>query len=312
MALAEDASSPAIVESTGSGTSVATAAFSPPAGSLVVALAGYGWENGTGEGTGTATVADSSSGNWATQRQQLNTNASYYGRTLVGAHFFSSAPGSITVTVTFPASLDGGGRYLVVKVITGADSTTPTGIMTGVAKTSSTTTYTMSVTPTYDGGLIYGVLQQSATSATATPNANSTEIDEWNNTTDSVGLAAFKTSSTTVAGVPITIGETESASGRGSISVIEVKVAPAGNNWTQTPTDTAVPTDSVTVLKWTAYTQTVTDTAVPSDSTSIALPGQIAVTDAAGVTDIAALALGTPKPVGVVATITFGGEVSNA
>src|SRR5450755_1972985 len=98
MAIAEDASTPAIVSVTGSSTGVwTTASFSPPANSLLVAIWGMGF---SGSGTPSNTMSSTISGNpaWtAGPSDGTSTGAWAYIYTLqVGG----TAPGAITVTLT--------------------------------------------------------------------------------------------------------------------------------------------------------------------------------------------------------------------
>ena len=92
-----DASTPAAVDTTGSTSlTVATASFSPPANSTVVV--GFGIEFDTGETSApTVSCADSLSNSYGAGPSAYDGQA---GGCWLFSHYYASAPGSITVTVT--------------------------------------------------------------------------------------------------------------------------------------------------------------------------------------------------------------------
>lgn len=218
MAIAEDASTPAVATGTGTGT-ITTAAFSPPAGALLVALVGGGWSS---TATMTATVSDSVSGSWTTGPTVANTNASDHGFVGVYFRYLSSAPGSMTVSAAFTGL--SGGRLLAVRVLTGAASN-QTGAGTGtLMNTTGSTTGTVSVTTTVAGSVVYGVADDSQTNSAYTVNAATSILSggDFNDTTDTVRLVAWKATSATGTPGATTLGGTWAVAGISSTAALEI------------------------------------------------------------------------------------------
>lgn len=284
MAIAEDASSPAVKHVTGTGACT-TAAFSPPAGSLVVAMASGGWSTTADS----ITVSDSSAATWT--KVQAQCSATDKGVSAVAYTYFASAPGSITVSATFGNAQ---GRSLVVKVLTGAASS-QTGAASATAnKSTATTAYTLSLTTTTTGSMVYGAAQSNGvSSSTMTANANSTMIDQWQNNTDSANNFTFKSSSATGTPGATTFGGTLSASDEGSITLLEI--LPAATGPTNVP---AADTGSLTG-------ESATVQAVPVGSDTGSLTGESATVRVSGAADTGSLT-------GETATVrVIGGEIAN-
>lgn len=194
MAISEDASTPATVTRATSAAALTTASFSPPAGSLLVALSSWA----AASGTQTAVISDSGVHTWT---RPVRANASGAGDAEISYTYLSSAPGSITVTGT----VTGGGttEFLSVRVLNGASST-QTG---ATAAHTSGTTPTIALTTTTVGSWVYGCLMDLASSQAAlTANAASTTITWFNNTADGENAASFKASAATVSPGATTYG----------------------------------------------------------------------------------------------------------
>lgn len=190
MALAESGTTPGAFSGTGSGTSIATTTFTPPAGSLVVAL--VSGEKSTG--LVGITVADNSGLTNRTWRQMaIASGGTYGGSAAVWLAYFPSAPAAaMKVTATFTGLT--GGRFLDVRVITGADPTqlaaqgwsaryTGTGPTTGNIKVNTTAA----------GSLVYGLANspQVATTGVAL-DATTTVINSHSNTTDAATAVSWR------------------------------------------------------------------------------------------------------------------------
>jgi hypothetical protein len=130
VALAIDASTPA--KATGATTAITTASFSPPAGSMLLALVGRNWPNPAGGNSADGTVTGTGGLTWTLAgRKSLNTGSLGGAGTDTAVEiwraFAVSAPGSITVTDTrgtvAGVSGDPGNEHMLkVMVITGAET----------------------------------------------------------------------------------------------------------------------------------------------------------------------------------------------
>ena len=181
MALGEDASQPAAVQAMA--TSATTASFSPPAGSLLIALAAYG---SGGSGTTTGAITSSPALTWTLQRR---TNTSGEGCSDISTTYLATAPGSMTVTATGTASTSP--TLLVVRVITGA------GQIMGANSTSSTSTGNSTITTTVIGSMVYGVLMDNSNNDTLTVQAGTTSISVFQDASDGEACAVYKSTAAT-------------------------------------------------------------------------------------------------------------------
>ena len=188
MTISEDASTPgAKTGSTSYGTlSLTSAAFTPPSGSLVVVIVSAGH----GTGTPAVTVTDSGSHTW-TAAVTLNSGNNYAG---VFRSYFSTSPGSITVTAA-NATTQGQGMLLDVRVVDGAASS-QTGAGTVSASSTSATSWTGSLTTTASGSWTYLAGAGNALESTVTANSNSFTLNNFQNPAGSTGLSGRQNSST--------------------------------------------------------------------------------------------------------------------
>lgn len=212
MAIAEDASTPAVVRSTVSSATQtwSTAAFSPPADSLLVVLVNNLISFATTHAA--FTVSDSAGGTW-TQGVDAKPAASDTCHSAVFYSYRASAPGPITVTV------DKGDTWtsdtqLTVRVVTGA-ATNQTGaatvsyfVATGSAPTNATQ---QNITTTTVGSRVYAAVTHNSTNA-ITANANTTNIDTWTEATIFCVLASARQTNTTVTPGATSIGYTGQSS----------------------------------------------------------------------------------------------------
>jgi len=168
MPIALDASTPAAADLTSSTSlTIASASFTPPAGSLVVISAGV--ELNSGVFTAPAvTVADSLSNSYAAGPSANDSSGTYGGLTYLFSRYYATSPGAITVTATRSAAgtalLD-----LVPLVLTGAAA-----VQTGAAAvshdgTTSTATLTAAITTTTPGSWVIASATVDAAQTTFTP-----------------------------------------------------------------------------------------------------------------------------------------------
>lgn len=214
--LAEDASTPAIVTGSGSANPT-TASFSPPANSLLVALVGGGF----GSTLPTrATVTDTLGHAWTTGVTATGTVASTGGVALIAYTYLSTAPGPMMVTATF-TNLSGG-YMLAVRVLNNA-SPSQYGAGTGITlNTANTTAATVSVTTTNTGSLVYGVTDLTNQDQPLTANGATTIINSYLDSTDTIGLFAWKASTLTGTPGATTLGGSWAGSYQSNIAALEI------------------------------------------------------------------------------------------
>ena len=219
MTILQDASTPAPVDNTAStaGTAV-TASFSPPANSMVVIVVNIGYLSLTATGP-TVTCADSGAVSYAAGP------AAYDGQfsgSYIFTHFYTTAPGSITVTVTRTVALGQALFEVVPYVLSGASST----LGNSANATSGSSPFSHSITTTATGswtctGLSVG------NSESGTPGTVGLTTDHYfNDITDIVaGAAGHATTSTPGA---TSLGWTWASSSDHAWTALEILPAAGG------------------------------------------------------------------------------------
>lgn len=240
----EDASTPAIATGTSNGV-ITTASFSPPANTLLVALVAGGY--GNNPNAPTVTITDSLGGTWIQRPNVVNTGApSFYGGVAIWIRYLTSAPGPMSVTGTF-LNLSGG-RFLAVRVLTGAKPD-QTGAASAVLDINTpTTAWTTPITTTVTGSVVYGlcddpVAADAITAATGTTVVGSAFVDS----TD--GITAVAGKSTVPTGTPgaTTLGFTNAVSQTGVLALLEI-LPVSTTTFTKTQTDSAGLTDTIGIV----------------------------------------------------------------
>ncbi|MGW5147523.1 hypothetical protein [Rhodococcus koreensis] len=150
MALAIDASSPAMVAAT-SGTSLASNSFTPPAGSLVAVVGTWSWA-----GNNAGSPALSTAGVTWTKTVEVSGGTGGWGAVTIWEAYFPTSPGSIVANMTWTGT-SSQRIGLDVIVITGADPDQSTAASASI-HVSSGTTHTRSVTTTRANSMIIGGL----------------------------------------------------------------------------------------------------------------------------------------------------------
>ncbi len=149
MAISLDASTPAVVDLTGStSTTITTASFSPPAGCWIAVT--FGIETDTGGSAPTITCKDSLSNAYTAGPSNWDALA---GGTFQFKNYYATAPGSITVTVTRAVNTGAALLDLVVLVLNGV-AASQTGFASASHNGASSTTNTSSITTTVTGSWV--------------------------------------------------------------------------------------------------------------------------------------------------------------
>lgn len=284
MTIAIDASSPAIVNGSATGT-LTTASFTPPAGSYLVAVACGGY----GSGTTTATITDSLSGTWTSRVTSNGANGSAFGVAQISTRVIGSSA-AMTVTVTY-ANLNGG-RELGVYVITGADNTT-VGASANLNVSTTLTAMTTSLTTTVTGSIVLGGADSSGTNGTVASLAANTAwatmsgTNPVSNGTDLVGYGILKSSALTGTPGAKTYGVTWNSATNGHLALLEIVPATsstiAGADGTSNVVESALVQANVPVADTggLADVATVTAPVAGGDTASGADVGAVRVSGAA-------------------------------
>lgn len=227
MTVAIDASSPAMVNGTGS-SSITSGSFTPPAGSLLVAVGFAGWD--TDSNLATITISDSRSGTWT--NRLLGGSGRGVGKVRIATRPITTSQ-SMTVTASY--TNDGGGRMLAVYVMTGCDTTNVGAGATAQWADAVTTNMTTSITTTKTGSLVVGGVDDSGSSLATLSLASNTAwapmggTNPVANSTDSVEHAVIKGSNATGTPGATTFGITASSATFGCMALLEI-LPPANVN----------------------------------------------------------------------------------
>ena len=217
MAIAEDASTPAVVTATGNSTgTITTASFTPPSNSLLVVVLNVGYTS-AGSGIASVTISDTASGSYTAGPFLGDSAANNSG---IWFRYLSSSPGSITVTATnsnHPAA----GYQLAVRVLTGANSSQSGAASATHTGASATTAVTSAITTTTTGSAVY-VAACGNSGDTFTAAAATTLISNLTDATDAEVLGAGRATSLTGTPGATTLGFTSSGSVKFSWVALEI------------------------------------------------------------------------------------------
>jgi hypothetical protein len=220
VALAEDASSPAVIASISGGNPLitTTASFTPPAGSLLVAMAISGRSSGALQTA--ITITSSPAQTWTVAANAQGAGADNGGTAQIAYTYLAAAPGATTVTASMTNVSSG--RSFLVKVITGAAvSQSGAGVNTRVQATISTDG-TISVTTTAPGSLVYGASDAIDGNSALTLNGATTLLNDFSNTTQASRYTHWKSAAVTVTPGATTLGGTYAAARKSSIAALEI------------------------------------------------------------------------------------------
>ena len=176
-----DPSSPAAAHGSYGVSSVSTASFSPPAGSLLEVMV-----DALHSGV-TVTLADSKGGTYTAGPHIQGTTQA--GSIYFFQRYLPSAPGPMTVTATQSGSTKAT-ISLAVQVLDNA-APVQTGAASATAAAGSGTSQYGSLTTTQPGSWAYAVMGNGDASETVTPLSTTSNVDVWNDTSQSGNLAAM-------------------------------------------------------------------------------------------------------------------------
>lgn len=224
MALAIDASTPAIA-STATAAAVTTASFTPPSGSVVVLLIGSN-NSGTADTTISSVTNTGTAITW-TRRARKNTNAASDGGagTNGGAEIWTGVGngGAITVTATGPFSGVGNDKSLQAVVLTGADTSALTHIITA---TSTSGLPSATLTSCAAGSHVFAVSSDWAQAGLGTAGTGQTIITEYNSA-GQITIHNWRTTNTLSGAGSQTMNLTAPAAEQYNLAVIEIKATGA-------------------------------------------------------------------------------------
>jgi hypothetical protein len=280
MPITEHGSTPAVVTGTGVGNLV-TAAFTPPAGTLLIALVAAGYANSP---TVPGITISGGGGTWTAGPTQGSSGGTFFGRVSIFYRWLDVAPGSTSVTATYTNLV--GGRFMAVRVLSGAAASQVGAGSATRDITVGTTAWTQSITTTRFGSQVYGVCDDPVANDVLTAAANSTLVGAaFQNATDSISCAACKATATTGTPGATTLGFTNAASQLGVLALFEV-LPDAGGSGSRQPVHMFHPgrtpgfqwlqpqlqRDTIPPITPVAYTQTLVDSAGLSDTAAVGPP----------------------------------------
>lgn len=293
MAIAVDASSPAVAAGTSVG--ITTGAFTPPSNCVLWAFGQADANNGSSDET--LSFSDSASGAWSTPVQD---NAR--GGAVVAASYriMGTSPGSMTVTMT--DNKGGVAQRLFVRVMTGTDLVNPQGA------TTTAGTASISITSTVANSWTWSVYLGS--NAAVTAGANTTLQDETAGFDSGDAVATFSATSTTpTPGTTVTLVEV----GGTAVHHAAVEMVPPGTAsnyagpWTGPTPGRIGPTGQWTPQQFpvgAVYTQSLAGTL----TSSAALTRTTSAAKAGTLTSAGALAKQDQKP--LAGTLTSAGALA--
>lgn len=232
MALAIDASTPASAAAAGNASSVVSAAFSPPAGSVIVVFLAVDGAGGSTQSISSVTDSLGSHLSWAriTGAQANTPSAGILGGT--AEVWYASCPSAQTgMTVTANFANPGSGTVspdgLILPVVFTGAATTQNGAVTKISQTSISTP-SLSVTTTANGSWVFGVLMNwtngtGATAGTAQTNTiNGNSMIRTNGTDGDAYWVQMQNATTANSGTSVTINDTAPTNIRFQFVVVEI------------------------------------------------------------------------------------------
>jgi hypothetical protein len=219
VAVAQDASSPAVVRSASksTATTITTVSFTPPAQSLLlvsIAVANnVAWTTAPTGFTVSTSVGGITFTN-AAFRADTTTKLLYSGLYYA---YLPTAPGAMTLTVTRPDAL-AGDLMLAVRVLTGA-APTPGAVVNPVTNFPPNAPVSTAITPTQVGSLLY-VHASTDDNGTLTAVSGTTSADNWADASN-LSVLAFGSAGPTVSTSAVTVGYTLTTSNTDHDSIVQ-------------------------------------------------------------------------------------------
>jgi hypothetical protein len=178
--IAADSSTPAVVHGNYGVSSVSTASFSPPAGSLLEVMV-----DALHSGV-TVTLSDSAGGTYTAGPHIQGTTQA--GSIYFFQRYLPSAPGPVTVT----ASQSGSARATISLAVQVLDNAAP--VQAGAASAATTgsgTSQSGSLTTTAAGSWAYAVMGNGDATDVVTPLSTTSNVNVWNDSSQSGNLAVM-------------------------------------------------------------------------------------------------------------------------
>lgn len=226
MAIIEHASTPAVQRSTSSGTvqTITTAAFAPPANSLLLCMAVNELSpNPTSQPT--RTITDSTGGTWTQLVNRPGAVASNYGQISIWCRPLITAPGSMTVSVN-RGSTAASDTSVAVRVLTGAASNQAgAGIASGASAEVSTSVLGGNITTTTAGSRVYACAGLGG-AETITAKPGTTTIDGWHDTANFSEIYHGRLTADTVTPGIVAVGWNRGASSAADSVWAAVEILP--------------------------------------------------------------------------------------
>ena len=265
--IAEHASAPASMGLTGGG-SMSSAQFSPPANSLLVAIAIGEFQSTTAEVS--TTVTDSAGGTWTRLGHVAQTGSGLAGGcTDLWVRYLTAAATNLQVNVAF-TNLQGG-RTLTVKVLTGADPVQD-GTVASIVAPSGATSRRVTITPSQVGSVIYGGDQTGANARTFAPLANTSTIFAHPNSTDGSTGDTWRMTDPTTATTAVTVGGDYTVGNAGTALAVEIVPATVASTPKDLPDEALTVTDALTATM-TGKALTLTETVTATDALTATMTG---------------------------------------
>ncbi|MDB4872540.1 MAG: hypothetical protein JWL97_3544 [Gemmatimonadales bacterium] len=209
--IVEDASAPATV-TTDTLLTVTTAAFNPPAQSLILALVVC--DGSATAGAATITITDSGSNSWSNLTTSAVSAPGVGGCAQASCFYTPTALSGYTVTATATApGTSNKGVLLTVKVLTGAATASIQFRGAFASAGGASINPSLPITTKQQGSIVYGSIIDFTTNAVLTPNGVTSVITQHQNTTQAETYASFRVTNATVAAGAVTSGFTNAAAG---------------------------------------------------------------------------------------------------
>ena len=206
MAVAIDASSPALASGDAAAGTTTTAAFNPPAGSYLVALVGL-----DNDAVVTGSITDNKGGGWTLLKRDNN-----WGGVEVWGKALASAQTGMTVSLTATSGWSGT-QTAKLKVVVLTGSSGPGASASGATGNINS----VSITPSASGSMLLGGIVDNARALAYTANAASTSQGTWQDATASWGGMFLQGTNPTTASTPVALGFTQAVNSQRDAVAVE-------------------------------------------------------------------------------------------
>lgn len=201
--------SPPVASGTGTASPLASASFTPTDGTLIIVLAAAGWSGAT---QANITVSDTGTHTWSNPVTAKGTSGNG-GTSAIFYTYIPKSAGAIVVNTAFSGFAAGsGGRYADIILLWGAASD-QTGAAVGSKLSTTGLDGTFNITTTKRNSWVFGVSDDATNGAIWTPNANTSQDNQLNNTTDNITSVGWYANFYTGTPGATTVGGTWASNG---------------------------------------------------------------------------------------------------